>query len=122
MRVFRKAGYVTQELMAQHEMPSYKPHFWVRENAGSQAEVDLLHLHGKHVIPIEVKSGESGTLRSLHQFMERCGHPYAIRLLAHRFSVSEVQTAGGTPFLLMNLPYYLGTRITGYAAYFTEAY
>ncbi|MCO6490143.1 MAG: ATP-binding protein [Phaeodactylibacter sp.] len=113
---------ITQELMAQHEMPSYKPHFWVRESAGSQAEVDLLHLHGKYVVPIEVKSGESGTLRSLHQFMERCGHPYAIRLLANRFSVSEVQTAKGMPFLLMNLPYYLGARIPEYAAYFTEAH
>lgn len=113
---------VTQELMAQHEMPSYKPHFWVREESGSQAEVDLLYLHKQHVIPVEVKSGESGTLRSLHQFMEMCGHPYAIRLLANRFSVSEVQTAKGTPFLLMNLPYYLGAKIPGYAAYFTAEY
>lgn len=113
---------ITQELMAQHEKPAYKPHFWVRENANSQAEVDLLHLQGKYVIPIEVKSGESGTLRSLHQFMEVCGHPYAMRLLANRFSVSEVQTARGTPFLLMNLPYYLGTRISDYAAYFTAEY
>ncbi|MFN0214213.1 MAG: ATP-binding protein [Saprospiraceae bacterium] len=113
---------VTQELMAQHDTPSYKPHFWVRENANSQAEVDLLHVHKQYVLPIEVKSGESGTLRSLHQFMEACGHPYAIRLLANRFSVSQVQTAQGTPFLLMNLPYYLGTKIPDYAAYFTSNY
>lgn len=111
---------VTQELMAQHDTPSYKPHFWVRENANSQAEVDLLHVHKQYIIPIEVKSGESGTLRSLHQFMEVCGHSYAIRLLANQFSISQVQTAKGTPFLLMNMPYYLGSKIPQYAAYFTS--
>ncbi|NUQ26462.1 MAG: ATP-binding protein [Saprospiraceae bacterium] len=113
---------VTQELMAQYDMPSYKPCFWVRENASSQAEVDLLYVHTKYVIPVEVKSGESGTLRSLHQFMEACNHPYAIRLLANRFSVDRLQTTKGTPYLLMNLPYYLGTKIPAYASYFTATY
>jgi len=113
---------VTQELMAQHDAPSWKPHFWVRENANSQAEVDLLYWYKQFIIPIEVKSGESGTLRSLHQFMEACEHPYAMRLLANRFSVDRVQTAKGTPFLLMNLPYYLGAKIPDYAAYLIESY
>ncbi len=113
---------VTQELMAQYDRPSYKPHFWVRENANSQAEVDLVTVHKKFVLPIEVKSGKSGTLRSLHQYMEACGHPYAVRLLANRFSVDRVQTTAGTPFLLMNLPYYLGSKIPDYAAHFTEHY
>ena len=112
---------VTQELMAQNDSPSYKPHFWVRENANSQAEVDLLHPHKQYVIPIEVKSGESGTLRSLHQFIDACGHPYAIRLLANQFSVASLNTPKGTPFSLMNLPYYLGTKIPDYAAYFTTS-
>jgi len=81
-----------------------------------------MHIHKQYVLPLEVKSGESGTLHSLHQYMEVCNHPYAIRLLANRFSVSQVQTAQGTPFLLMNLPYYLGTKIPDYAAYFTSNY
>lgn len=113
---------VTQELMAQHDTPSYKPHFWVRENANSQAEVDLLYTCKQYVIPVEIKSGESGTLRSLHQFVEACGHPYAMRLLANRFTVDQTQTPKGIPFLLMNLPYYLGTKIPEYAAHFTSIY
>lgn len=113
---------VTQELMAQHDTPSYKPHFWVRENANSQAEVDLLYTWKQHVIPVEIKSGESGALRSLHQFVEACDHPYAMRLLANRFSVDQTQTPKGIPFLLMNLPYYLGTKIPEYAAHFTSTY
>lgn len=113
---------ITQELMAQHDMPAYKPCFWVRENKNSQAEVDLLYVHQKYVIPIEIKSGEAGALRSLHQFMEACEHPYAIRLLANHFSVDSLQTPKGVPFLLMNLPYYLGGKIGEYARYFVGEY
>lgn len=29
--------------------------------------------------PIEIKSGKTGSLKSLHQFLERVDHPYAVR-------------------------------------------
>lgn len=107
----------TQELLAQHDSPSYKPLFWVRENANSQAEVDMLHVHKQYTIPIEVKAGESGTLRSLHQFMDACGHPYAIRLLDNHFFIQSTQTPKGTPYSLMNLPVYLSSKIPDYARF-----
>lgn len=111
---------VVQELQAHYDSTSYKPHFWVREKAKSSAEVDLLCLYKQFLIPIEIKSGEQGKLRSLHQFMERCGHPFAVRLLANYFSVEKVKTPSGIPFLLMNLPYYLGTRIPQYIEWFVQ--
>jgi len=111
---------ITQELMAQHHLPSYKPHFWVREKINSQAEVDLLYQHQQFLIPIEVKSGATGTLRSLFQFMEACDHSFAIRILGNQFSIDQLQTSNGKPFLLMNLPYYLGTKIPEYAAYLVQ--
>lgn len=111
---------LTQELMAQHHLPSYKPHFWVREKINSQAEVDLLYQHQQFLIPIEVKSGATGTLRSLFQFMEACDHSFAIRILGNQFSIDQLQTSNGKPFLLMNLPYYLGTKIPEYAAYLVQ--
>ena len=74
------------------------------------------------VIPIEIKSGSDGTLRSLHQFVERCDHPYAVRLYSGKFEIIRTRTPGGKPYLLMNLPYYLGTKIPDYLAYFTENY
>ena len=46
--------------------------------------------------------------------MDKCGHPYAVRLLANRFSVEKVKTPGGIPYMLMNLPYYLGSKIPQY--------
>lgn len=111
---------ITQELMAQHHLPSYKPHFWVREKINSQAEVDLLYQYQQFIIPIEVKSGAPGTLRSLFQFMDACDHSFAIRILGNQYSIDQLQTSNGKPFLLMNLPYYLGTKIQEYAAYLVQ--
>ncbi|TAE51051.1 MAG: DUF4143 domain-containing protein [Bacteroidetes bacterium] len=113
---------ITQELQAQFDTPSYKPHFWTREKSGSSAEVDILYAHDQYLIPVEVKSGSQGKLRSLHQFMESCGHPYAVRLLGSQFSVDSLVTPGGKPYHLMNLPYYLGTKIPRYLSFFTEQY
>lgn len=111
---------LTQELMAQHHLPSYKPHFWVREKINSQAEVDLLYQYQQFIIPIEVKSGATGTLRSLFQFMDACDHSFAIRILGNQYSIDQLQTSNGKQFLLMNLPYYLGTKIPEYAAYLVQ--
>ena len=113
---------VSQELISIHDEISYKPHFWVREEKDSNAEVDLVFRHGKYVIPIEIKSGKQGKLRSLHQFIERADHPYAVRMHAHAFSVEKVATPGKVPYLLMNLPYYLTTQLPLYLDHFIENY
>jgi predicted AAA+ superfamily ATPase len=44
--------------------------YWAREQRGSSAEIDFLFQHNGLVIPIEVKSGKSGSLKSLHMFLE----------------------------------------------------
>jgi predicted AAA+ superfamily ATPase len=51
---------------------SYEPpelYYWTREKAGSMAEVDYLVPHQGKVIPIEVKAGKSGKLKSLRIFL-----------------------------------------------------
>ena len=113
---------VCQEFISIHEESAYIPHFWVREAKDSNSEVDLLFRHGKYLIPIEVKSGSQGRLRSLHQFVERADHPYAVRIYAGEFKVEDHHTPGGKPYLLMNLPYYLGTKIAEYLEYFVNNY
>ena len=57
---------VGQELLAADMKTSRKSSFWVREKKQSSAEVDFIVQSGQHIIPVEVKSGKSGTLRSLH--------------------------------------------------------
>jgi hypothetical protein len=64
-----------------------------------------------------VKSGKQGSLKSLHQFIERTSHQYAVRFYQGEFSIEKAKTPGGKPYLLMNLPYYLGTQIHEYVAY-----
>ncbi len=111
---------VSQQLQAQNHSPLYKPVFWVREKANSNAEIDLLHAYRKYLIPVEIKSGAQGTLRSLHQFIEQTTHKFGVRLLANKFSVESVRTPNGTPYLLMNLPYYASTRIPQYVEWFVK--
>lgn len=109
---------VAQELMSLNTTKSVKPIFWVREKNQSSAEVDLVVQFNKMVIPIEIKSGKEGKLKSLHQFIEVAPHPYAVRMYAGKFSIEEHSTRSGKKYFLMNIPYYLSTKLTEYLSYF----
>lgn len=113
---------ITQELISLNTLNKRKPNFWVREKMQSTSEVDLVVPYHDKVIPVEIKSGVEGTLRSLHQFVEHSDHPYAVRMYAGEFRIVETRTPGGKPYLLMNLPYYLGTQIHKYIEYFLESH
>jgi predicted AAA+ superfamily ATPase len=113
---------VTQQLQSQFISPLYKPLFWVREKANSNAEVDLLYQYKNYLIPLEVKSGSHGTLRSLHQFIERSNHKYAVRLGSNYFSIEKVKTPAGKPYILMNIPYYAASYIPRYVEWFVRNY
>lgn len=109
---------ITQELISLNTLNNNTPHFWVREKNQASSEVDLVYPYRDMIIPIEIKSGPTGTLKSLHQFMDRTDHPYAIRMYAGEYRIDKAVTDGGTTFFLMNLPYYLGTQLPEYVAYF----
>lgn len=111
---------VTQELLSLQSISAHPPNFWVREKAQSNAEVDLLYAYKQLVIPIEIKSGSSGTLKSLHQFIEAADHPYAIRMYAGAFKVEQAMMPNKKPYLLMNLPYYAGTALPRYIEWFVQ--
>lgn len=111
---------VTQELISIQVNTFELPNFWVREKKQASSEVDLVYAMEGKVIPIEIKSGSTGSLKSLHQFIERTNHPYAVRIYAGEFSIQETRTPSGVPYLLMNLPYYLGSLIPQYISYFLK--
>ncbi|HZH86445.1 MAG TPA: AAA family ATPase [Brumimicrobium sp.] len=108
---------ITQEFISVQEYKFKKPNFWVRQKQGAQSEVDLVYSFQGLIIPIEVKSGKIGKLRSLHQFIEKAPHPYAVRMYGGEFSIEEHKTPKGKNFVLMNLPYYLGTYLDEYLEY-----
>ena len=113
---------ITQELISLNTHKNKKPNFWVREKTQASSEVDLVYTYKGLIIPIEIKSGKVGKLRSLHQFIDRAPHPYAVRMYAGEFSIEQHKTPSGTPFILMNLPYYLGTYLELYLEYLITQY
>lgn len=60
--------FVAQELLAWHSSELF---YWARDARGSSAEVDYLVVRQGTIYPVEVKSGPSGTLRSLHFMLEK---------------------------------------------------
>ncbi len=84
-------GFVGQELIC-YANPSSKAeiHFWKRKEKNSAAEVDYLIQRGELILPIEVKSGASTTLRSLRLFLAT--HPKctaAIRFSSLNYSIVD---------------------------------
>jgi hypothetical protein len=91
--------------------------FWVREKNQSQAEVDFVLPYNGQVVPVEVKSGSSGRLRSLHQYVAQSGCTTALRLYAGPLRVDSLETPAGHPFRLLSLPYFLAAQIEQYLAW-----
>ena len=108
----RIAEHITgQELLAISNSIMNKLQFWVREKKQSSAEIDYLYQFNGKLIPIEVKSGSIGKLRSLHQFMDVAPHHLAVRVWQGPYLVEKAKTIAGTEFILLNLPFYLVHRI-----------
>ena len=105
---------VGQELMAADLSSGRKPIFWVRAKPGATAEVDYLYAYRGRLTPVEVKSGKSGALRSLHQFMERADHDLAVRLWDRDVLLHSAKTPGGRRFRLLNLPFFLVHQLDAY--------
>ncbi|MCD4793451.1 MAG: AAA family ATPase [Bacteroidales bacterium] len=111
---------VTQELIALNNKNKQKPHFWVREKMQASSEVDLIINCKNLIIPVKIKSGSTGSLRSLHEFINRSEHKYVIRIYAGEFKIEEQETPARKKYTLMNMPYYLSSKIYEYAEYFID--
>jgi len=79
-----------------------KLYYWLRDKVGAEAEVDYLMQHEARIIPIEVKAGSTGTLRSLHAFMRLRNLKQAVRVNADYPSVVQVDN-----YQLISVPAYL---------------
>ena len=83
-------AFVGQEMLAySHPWDEHELHYWHREARASNAEVDYLLEAEDAVVPIEVKSGATGSLRSLRLFLEekRGKTPFGIRFSGQTGSV-----------------------------------
>jgi len=91
------AGGVTESFVGQELLAYSRPrakrelYYWHREARSSNAEVDYLLPMDNAVVPVEVKSGATGRLRSLRSFLQEKGDrtPYGIRFCGQAYSVHE---------------------------------
>ncbi len=89
--------------------------YWHREKQQSNAEVDYIIQHGNTIIPIEVKAGATGRLRSLHILMSLRKLSQAVYLNSNLPQVSQVSVQGfdGKPYSyqLYSIPFYLISQL-----------
>lgn len=108
----RIAEHITgQELLSSQNSVLARLNYWARDTKNAQAEVDFVVPFNGLLIPIEVKSGATGKLRSLHRFMDEASHTWAVRIYSGKLNVKTVNTLAGKEYTLINLPFYLTGRL-----------
>lgn len=109
---------VGQELLTKELHPEYNLTFWVRDKKQADAELDYLIINKGNVVPVEVKSGSAGKLRSLHQYInlsyEQNKIKTAVRFYSGNLSLNKERTLDSKEFLLLNLPFYLIDKVNEY--------
>lgn len=126
-------GVIAEQFIGQHlqsilsDTPNRELTYWLRQGRTSNAELDFVVQTGGNVVPIEVKAGAEGTLKSLHQFMGSKNASMAVRFDASLPAVSRIDTVirtGNTrkqvQYPLISLPLYLIERLETIAAYYCE--
>lgn len=110
-------GAIAEQFIGQHLLysgPFYETpalHYWVREAKSAAAEIDYLITSGQQIVPIEIKAGTTGSLKSLHQFLKEKQRGFGLRFNADVPSLlSSTTTLTDTTsiqFDLLSLPLYM---------------
>lgn len=111
------SGAVAEQYVGQHLLYEGEPwaepslYYWNRPNPGSTAEVDYLIQTKGNIVPVEVKAGTTGRLKSLQMFVQEKRVPLALRINSVVPSLHHTRTAiagkEAIPFALLSLPLYL---------------
>ena len=117
-------GAIAEQFIGQHlqhllaDSPNRDLTYWLREGRSSNAELDFVIGIAGSIIPIEVKAGSAGKLKSLHQFMGQKKAPFAIRFDSSLPSVHPINTVinigkerKDVNYPLISLPLYLIERL-----------
>ena len=117
-------GTIAEQFIGQHllallaDSPNRELTYWLREGRSANAEVDFVVAFEGQIVPIEVKAGGRGSLRSLHQFVGERHVPLAVRFDSNPPSMQTVsatiQTGDGTAevkYRLLSLPLYLVEKV-----------
>jgi predicted AAA+ superfamily ATPase len=109
--------FVGQQLRAAQTPLTESDLFYWQRTGGRMGEIDYIIQHGNRIVPVEIKSGSSGSMKSLHQFMAEKRLDFAVRCNISRPSVDNirVKTTLGKPvsYRLLSIPVYLTERLYG---------
>jgi predicted AAA+ superfamily ATPase len=92
-------GKIAEQFIGQHlqhianEKTNRDLIYWLREGKSNNSELDYVTSVGDQIIPVEVKAGASGSLKSLHQFVGQKEIPRALRFDANPPSTQIVETS-----------------------------
>jgi len=101
--LYAKAEYVNPEL-----------YYWHPPKSEAQAEVDYLFISGNTIIPVEVKAGSTGTIKSLQSYVIKKQADIAVRVSSAKPSVNHLVAKSShqtRDFTLVNIPFYLVNRL-----------
>lgn len=116
---FINEGAMAEQFIGQHLLyatEGVRPalFYWLREGKRNNAEIDYLLQINALIVPVEVKAGKSGTLKSLHRFAAEKQTPLAVRfdvqqpsLYKADFSVKIGEQPDRITFQLLSLPLYM---------------
>ena len=117
-------GAVAEQFVGQHLMALFAGSlnreltYWLREGKANNAQVDFLAAFDGRIVPIEVKAGSRGSLRSLHQFAGEKQISLAVRFDTNLPSTHTVEAtirkdghSMDVKYQLMSLPLYLVERL-----------
>ena len=117
-------GAIAEQFVGQHllellaDSPNRELTYWLREGRSSNAEVDFVVALDGRIVPIEVKAGGRGSLRSLHQFVGEKRVPLAVRFDSNPPSIQTVNAtiqagdkASEVTYRLLSLPLYLVEKV-----------
>ena len=113
--------FIGQELFVLNE--SFKDaclFYWIREEKNSHAEIDYLYQHHNRIIPVEVKAGKSGSLKSLHVYLFEKKAGLGIRFNqdipskeTFKVKVRTGKGEGEIKYTLISLPLYMCFMLPG---------
>jgi len=114
-------GALSEQLIAgqlNHQYPEFQEpelYYWAREKKAASAEVDFVITDRKgRIIPIEVKSGSTGGMKSLQIMMIEKSLSHAIRFNSEPPSIfheNRETTLGHIKYNLYSLPHYLSGQV-----------
>ena len=96
--------FVAQELLAyidpQKESQLF---FWQKDKKTSSAEIDFLYVYDHLILPVEVKAGPYGKLRSMLQFMKEKKSKLGIQISQKPLSYEKE---------ILSVPFYLISQLS----------